>query len=125
MSIKRSGYWISAVCLILLMVGTFLTWTQPAAASPETIELCASAEQKIDLNNANLIAFLDCPGFYPNLATKIVKEGPYASVEDVLTLPGLSNQQRDRLKANLDSFMVSEGVVPLEMRMPPKPAFRK
>jgi hypothetical protein len=29
------------------------------------------------------------------------------------------------LKANLDSFRVSAPVVPLEMKMPPKPAFGK
>ena len=87
--------------------------------------LCTKDEQKIDLNNANLIAFADCPGFYPTLAKLIVTNGPYQKVEDVLEIPKLSERQKERLLANLDNFTVTEPVVPLEIRMPPRPAMRK
>ena len=87
--------------------------------------LCTKDEQKIDLNNANLIAFADCPGFYPTLAKLIVTNGPYQKVEDVLEIPKLSERQKERLLANLDNFTVTEPVVPLEIRMPPRPALRK
>jgi photosystem II PsbU protein len=87
--------------------------------------LCSDEGQKIDLNNANLIAFTDCPGFYPTLAKLIVQNGPYQKVEDVLKLPGLSERQKKMLEANLDHFTVTEPVVSLEMRMPPRPVPRK
>ena len=95
--------------------------------SPNAIEqrLCSNSSQKIDLNNANTIAFSDCPGFYPTLAKLIVINSPYQNVEDVLNLEGLSDRQKELLKANLDSFTVSDPVVSLDLRMPPRPVPRK
>jgi photosystem II PsbU protein len=87
--------------------------------------LCSNSSQKIDLNNANTIAFSDCPGFYPTLAKLIVINSPYQNVEDVLNLEGLSDRQREMLKANLDNFTVRDPVVSLDLRMPPRPALRK
>lgn len=37
----------------------------------------------IDLNNANIRAYLRIPGLYPTIASKIVKYGPYKTVADV------------------------------------------
>jgi photosystem II PsbU protein len=105
--------------------------TMPVVAAgtqlPTVVEerLCSDRGQKIDLNNANMVAFTDCPGFYPTLAKLIVTNGPYQKVEDVLELPGLSERQQKMLEANLDNFTVSDPVVSLEMRMPPRPALRK
>ncbi|NEQ48142.1 MAG: hypothetical protein F6K00_33255 [Leptolyngbya sp. SIOISBB] len=65
------------------------------------------------------MAFTDCPGFYPALATLIVQHGPYEQVEAVLNIPDLNEQQQQLLQANLDFFIVSTPVVSLEMRMPP------
>ncbi|MGK7928269.1 MAG: photosystem II complex extrinsic protein PsbU [Spirulina sp.] len=62
--------------------------------------------QKIDLNNTNVRGFRKLKGFYPGLATKIVDNAPYQSVEDVLNIPGLSESQKQRLQANLDRFTV-------------------
>ena len=87
--------------------------------------LCTDSGRKIDLNNANLVAFTDCPGFYPTLARSLVTNGPYEKVEDVLEIPGLSDRQKALLRANLDNFTATEPVVPLEMRMPPRPAMGK
>ncbi len=64
--------------------------------------------QKIDLNNSDIRDFRDLRGFYPNLASKIIKNAPYESVEDVLTVSGLSGGQKERLQANLDKFTVTE-----------------
>ncbi len=64
--------------------------------------------QKVDLNNATIRAFRDFRGFYPNLASKIIKNAPYDRVEDVLDISGLSETQKARLQANLDKFTVTE-----------------
>ena len=53
---------------------------------------------KIDLNNANIRAYLKLPGFYPGLASKIVSNGPFKTVADVYNLPGLSSAEKDNLK---------------------------
>jgi photosystem II PsbU protein len=86
----------------------------------EQIGICSVTEVGIDLNNANLMAFTDCPGFYPNLASIILSHAPYQRVEEVLSIPDLTDYQRALLKANLSSFTVAEPVVPLAQRMPPR-----
>lgn len=63
---------------------------------------------KIDLNNTNIQAFRDLRGFYPTLASKIIKNSPYDKVEDVLNIPDLSERQKERLQENLDKFIVTE-----------------
>ncbi len=50
------------------------------------------------MNNANIRAYLKIPGFYPNLASKIVNNGPFKSVADIYNIPGLSNEEKDNLK---------------------------
>lgn len=95
--------------------------SQPAQL---TNQLCTNTAQKIDLNNANLVDFMDCPGFYPTLARSIVEYGPYARTEDVLKIADLSDQQKQLLSNNLSSFTVSDPVIPIEMRMPPRPSMR-
>lgn len=63
---------------------------------------------KIDLNNTNVRAFRKYPGLYPTLAGKIVENAPYEKVEDVLSISGLSDRQKEVLQANLDNFTVTE-----------------
>lgn len=63
---------------------------------------------KIDLNNTNIRSFRELQGFYPNLASKIIKNAPYEKVEDVLNIPGLSETQKARLQENLDKFTATE-----------------
>jgi photosystem II PsbU protein len=63
--------------------------------------------KKLDLNNSNVQAFTEYKGLYPNLARLIVKNAPYETVEDVLEIPGLSDRQKDTLRANLDNFTVT------------------
>jgi photosystem II PsbU protein len=71
-------------------------------------KMTTSFGKKIDLNNTNLRAFRNLPGMYPNLATLIVKNAPYDGVEDVLNIAGLSEDQKDVLRANFDNFTVTE-----------------
>lgn len=63
---------------------------------------------KLDLNNSDVREFRKLRGFYPNLASKIIQNAPYDTVEDVLEIPGLSESQIERLQANLDQFIVTE-----------------
>ena len=63
---------------------------------------------KLDLNNSDVREFRKLRGFYPSLASKIIQNAPYESVEDVLEIPGLSDSQVERLQANLDEFFVTE-----------------
>ena len=63
---------------------------------------------KIDLNNTNIQAFRDLRGFYPTLARKIIENSPYDKVKDVMEIPDLSERQKERLKENLDQFVVTD-----------------
>ena len=63
---------------------------------------------KLDLNNSDVREFRRLRGFYPSLASKIIQNAPYESVEDVLEIPGLSDSQVERLQANLDEFFVTD-----------------
>jgi photosystem II PsbU protein len=63
--------------------------------------------KKIDLNNANITAFSQYQGLYPTLARLVIKNAPYDSVEDVLSIQGLSERQKATLKENFDNFTVT------------------
>ncbi len=63
---------------------------------------------KIDLNNSSILEFRRLRGFYPTLARKIIQNAPYEKVEDVLEMPDLSESQRERIKQNLNEFVVTE-----------------
>ena len=116
---KRLGQWLSLWSLIFIMGWVFLGWTQPVVAASTNIEsmtmlavrteltteikFCPESDQKIDLNNANLVAFTDCPGFYPTLAQLILQNGPYQKIEDVLNIPDLTARQKELLRGCLKS----------------------
>lgn len=70
-------------------------------------KLATEFGKKIDLNNSNVRAFRKYPGLYPTLASKIIQNAPYKQVEDVLNIPGLSDRQKDTLKANLQNFAIT------------------
>jgi photosystem II PsbU protein len=81
-----------------------------AADAPRNVmddKLSTEFGKKIDLNNTNVRAFLQYPGLYPTLAKAIVKYAPYDSVDDVLNIPGLTDGQKETLKANFGKFTVS------------------
>lgn len=68
---------------------------------------------KLDLNNANVQAFVKYRGLYPTIARKILRDAPYEAVEDILEIPDLSDREREIIQANIKSFTVT----------PPDPAF--
>jgi photosystem II PsbU protein len=86
-----------------------------ARSSLIAVEIRNDADQKlqqignkIDLNNTNIQAFRDLRGFYPTLARKIIENSPYDKVKDVMEIPDLSERQKERLKENLDQFVVTD-----------------
>jgi photosystem II PsbU protein len=122
MSLKRFEIFLGFLFMICLWV---FVWTKPVMAtnmvprpnsilgieiSPENVvdeKLGSEFGQKIDLNNSNIQTFTQYSGLYPTLARKIIKNAPYAEVEDVLDIPGLSDRQKETLKANLEHFTVT------------------
>ncbi len=62
---------------------------------------------KIDVNNTNIAAFRKYRGLYPTIASKVVSNAPYDSVDDILEIPGLRQVEKDRLQENLDVFTIS------------------
>jgi photosystem II PsbU protein len=76
--------------------------------NPIDKKLSTEYGQKLDLNNSNVMAFRKYPGLYPNLARLIIENSPYDQVEEVLDLPGLTEQQREILEKNLNNFTVTE-----------------
>ena len=115
--------------LTVLLVGclTMMSWFQPAeAAMIDSSSSALIAEStyrnaaddklseeygaKIDLNNTNIFAFTELRGLYPTVASKVIKNAPYDSVEDILNIPGLSAHQKELLQDNFDNFTVSAPV---------------
>jgi photosystem II PsbU protein len=62
---------------------------------------------KIDLNNTNVRAFTRYPGMYPNIASMIIQNAPFDSVEDVFNMPGLTERQKDVLRSYQDILTVT------------------
>jgi photosystem II PsbU protein len=52
----------------------------------------------VDVNNANVRAYLKMPGLYPTVAGKIASNGPYNSVGDLYNIPGLSGKEKELIK---------------------------
>ena len=52
----------------------------------------------VDINNANVRAYLKMPGLYPNVAGKIASNGPYKSVSEIFSIPGLTSSEKDLMK---------------------------
>jgi len=71
-------------------------------------KLATDFGKKIDLNNTNIARFQGIRGFYPVLAKKIIANAPYAKVEDVLLIKGLSDRQKQLLQNNLSQFTVTK-----------------
>lgn len=61
---------------------------------------------KIDLNNANVRAYLKCQGMYPGAAGKVVSNAPYKAVSDIYAIPGASNAEKDAMKKCESRFVV-------------------
>lgn len=61
--------------------------------------------EKVDLNNANIRAYLKIPGMYPSIASKIVNNGPFKTVADIYNIPDLTGAEKDVLKKNEGRFV--------------------
>lgn len=93
------------------LVGSIANSSKLVAAAPRNPmdeKLATEFGQKLDLNNTNVRSFRDYPGLYPTLAGLIIKNAPYDKVEDVLSIPGLTERQKEILRNNLDNFAVTE-----------------
>jgi len=62
----------------------------------------------VDINNANIRAYLKMQGMYPTVAGKIVSNGPYNSVGDLYKIPGLSGKESDIIKKYESRFTTRE-----------------
>jgi photosystem II PsbU protein len=91
-----------------------------AAAAAVALPLAASANieygnvgflggsDKIDVNNANVRAYLKYPGFYPSLAGIIVSNGPYKSTSEIAELPGITPAMKETLSKFKDNLVALE-----------------
>lgn len=114
---KRLVRWLSAISIALVCMG-LLAYSQPAMAAMVGEEeamrntvadkMSTAYGKKLDLNNTNLRYFRVLQGVYPTLAGLIVKNSPYAQVEDVLKIPGLTETQIATLKLHMDEFTVTD-----------------
>jgi photosystem II PsbU protein len=52
----------------------------------------------VDVNNANVRVYLKMPGMYPSAAGKIASNGPYSSVSDIYSIPGLTSAEKEVIK---------------------------
>ncbi len=113
---KRLVRWLSAISIAIVCMG-FLAYSQPAMAAMDGEEpmrntvadkMSTAYGKKLDLNNTNLRYFRVLQGVYPTLAGLIVKNSPYAEVEDVLKIPGLTEAQIATLKLHMDEFTVTD-----------------
>jgi photosystem II PsbU protein len=97
---------LTAFCLWL----TLLVGLPALAETPKAVEQLPETNfikqdlQKIDLNNANIYNFRRIKGMYPTLGRIIIEHAPYASIEDVLNIPGLTEAQKQLIKDNADQF---------------------
>ena len=100
------------ILAVVLVVFSCFSYSGQASANPSLnpmdVKLTTEFGKKIDLNNSDIRDFRELRGFYPNLASKIIKNAPYEEVDDVLNISGLSATQQTRLQANLDKFTVTE-----------------
>ncbi|EME29916.1 photosystem II PsbU protein [Galdieria sulphuraria] len=85
---------------------TVFLFSQAASASREYAGVgYLGGGDKVDINNANIRAYTKFPGFYPKLASLIVKNGPYKSVNDLYNIKGLTEDQRELIKKYEDRFV--------------------
>lgn len=101
------------LCLLVSgwLVGAMPVWAQAAQAQTliAPVQIAAvELDPKIDVNNTILRNYRRIPGFYPTLARKLVQNAPYDSLEDMLNIPDLTEQQRNLIQENASNFEFSE-----------------
>jgi photosystem II PsbU protein len=114
---KRLVRWFSAISIAIVCMG-LLAYSHPAMAAmdgekesmrnTDADKMSTAYGKKLDLNNTNLRYFRVLQGVYPTLAGLIVKNSPYENVEDVLKIPGLTEEQIATLTLHMDEFTVTD-----------------
>ncbi len=94
MGVLALGLWLGSVRSVL---------AAPLEQLPDT-NFVTVDNSKIDLNNSNVNAFRRLPGMYPTLAKLIIKNAPYASLEDVYKIEGLTDRQKERIRQYMGEF---------------------
>lgn len=93
-----------AAAAVLIGASLFFGGSAKAEIDYEGIKYLGGGD-KIDLNNANIRAYLKLPGVYPTIASKIVTSGPFKSAADVYNIPNLSGAEKDILKKYENRFV--------------------
>jgi photosystem II PsbU protein len=84
-------------------------FAQPALADRDYANVgLLGGDKVVDVNNANVRVYLKMPGLYPNLAGKIVSNGPYNSVGDLYNIPGLTGKDKELLKKYENRFVAQK-----------------
>lgn len=101
------------LCLVVSgwLVGALPVWAQGTAAQAVIAPVQIAAvelDPKIDVNNTILRNYRRIPGFYPTLARKLVQNAPYDSLEDMINIPDLTEQQKNLIQENASNFEFSE-----------------
>lgn len=70
---------------------------------------------QIDVNNANIRAYIKYPGMYPSLAGIIVGSGPFKSVDEIYELPNVTADMKKILDKYKDNLVVLEAAPEYEI----------
>ena len=89
------------------LLGSFSNNAVFAADLPST-SFYTQDLSKIDLNNSNINTFRQVRGMYPTLGRIIINNAPYESLDDVLNIAGLSDSQKELIKANANQFTLKK-----------------
>ncbi|MFS8794411.1 photosystem II PsbU protein [Thermostichus sp. MS-CIW-36] len=96
------------VRVVLVLCLCFAPLGIPVVARAAELPPVKHLDTPIDVNNTILRNYRQLPGFYPTLARILVKNAPYRSLEDMLQISGLTEQQKALIKANAENFVFGE-----------------
>ncbi|MFS8808704.1 photosystem II complex extrinsic protein PsbU [Synechococcus sp. R55.3] len=96
------------VRVVLVLCLCFAPLGIPVVARAAELPAVKHLDTPIDVNNTILRNYRQLPGFYPTLARILVKNAPYKSLEDMLQISGLTEQQKALIKANAENFVFGE-----------------
>ena len=96
------------VRILLVLCLCFAPLGIPVVARAAELPVVKHLDTPIDVNNTILRNYRQLPGFYPTLARILVKNAPYRSLEDMLQISGLTEQQKALIKANAENFVFGE-----------------
>lgn len=96
------------VRVVLVLCLCFAPLGIPVVARAAELPAVKHLDTPIDVNNTILRNYRQLPGFYPTLARILVKNAPYRSLEDMLQISGLTEQQKALIKANAENFVFGE-----------------